>query len=266
MICRICTNEKNLKAIPVPKANFIRCPMCQCLFVDPYPDRETNVAFQGAETVARLEREDEERLGYFTKRLERLESRTGVVQPGSRLLEIGCGTGILLREARSRGWQADAVELSAELAAKARANNPEATITTGDIQTFEPQGPPYDAVIALDVLEHVLQPLTMVENCRELLRPGGLLMIQTPNTRSYRARNKGAKWDMLDPDQHINLFSPDALRVLLTTVGFDVLEMTTASGTGKEKGVALWVAGLKESLLGVLALGSALVVIGRRPV
>ena len=107
--------------------------------------------------------------------------------------------------------------------------------------------------------------MIMIENCRELLKPGGLLMLQTPNTRSLRSRTQGAKWEMLDPEQHLNLFSPDALRVLLTTVGFDILEMTTASGSGQEKGIAGWTAQVKESLLGVLYLGSALLVMGRRP-
>jgi hypothetical protein len=71
---------------------------------------------------------------------------------------------------------------------------------------------------------------------------------------------------MLDPDQHLSLFSPDALRVLLTTVGFEILEMSTASGTGLERGAAGWVASVKEGLLGLLNLGSALVVVARRPV
>ena len=139
-------------------------------------------------------------------------------------------------------------------------------IITGNIENQDPSGPSYDAIIALDVLEHVHSPMIMIENCRELLKPGGLLMLQTPNTRSLRSRTQGAKWEMLDPEQHLNLFSPDALRVLLTTVGFDVLEMTTASGSGLESGMASVVARTKESLLGVMSMGSALVVLARRPV
>lgn len=265
MICRICTNEKGLKTLRVLKAQYIHCPLCQCMFVDPYPGRELNLAFMGGETVERLEKEDEQRRGYFRKRLKRLEERTERSPRGARLLEAGCGAGILIQEARKRGWAADAVELSAELAARARANNPEAKIITGDIQDQEPEGLGYDAVICLDVLEHVMSPLVMVECCRELLLPGGLLMMQTPNTRSLRSRTRGKKWDMLEPDQHLNLFSSDALRVLLTTVGFEILEMTTASGSGRETGAAGWVAQVKESLLGLLYLGNALVVVARRP-
>ncbi|MEN8007883.1 MAG: class I SAM-dependent methyltransferase [Candidatus Krumholzibacteriota bacterium] len=264
MICRICSNGKGLKVVLVQKGQYVHCPMCRCLFVDPFPGQESNLAFKGAETVERLEREDGRRRDYFIRRLVRLEQRMGGTYRGGRLLEIGCGTGILLREARQRGWLADAVELSAEMAARARANNPEANVITGDILTLEPEGQAFDAIIALDVLEHVLSPMTMVENCRELLRPGGLLLIQTPNTRSLRSRFQGAKWDMLDPDQHLNLFSPDALRVLLTTVGFEILEMTTASGTGLEKGASGWVAKAKENLLGLLDLGNALVVVAGR--
>jgi SAM-dependent methyltransferase len=265
MICRICTNGKGLKTLRVRRAQYVRCPICRCMSVNPYPRRELNKAFQGLGTVENLEQEDEKRQGYFGRRLARLESRLGEAYRGARLLEVGCGAGILLQEAWRRGWHADAIELSVELAARARINNPTANVITGDIQNQEPTGPPYEAIISLDVLEHVLVPMTMIENCRELLKPGGLLLLQTPNTRSLRSRVKGAKWDMLDPDQHLNLFSPDALHVLLTTVGFEVLEMNTASGTGLERGAASWSARVKESLLGLLNLGSAMVVVARRP-
>jgi len=266
MICRICTNEKGLKTLRTLRVQYLKCPMCGSMFVDPYPRHELNLAFQGPEAVQRLVTEDQKRRGYFQRRLDRLENRLGASNPEARLLEVGCGSGVLLQEAVKRGWRVDALELSAELAAVARQNNPEATITTGNIEFQEPSGTCYDAIISFDVLEHVHSPMTMIENCRELLKPGGLLMLQTPNTRSLRCRIQGAKWDMLDPQQHLNLFSPDALRVLLTTVGFDILEMTTVSGTGLESGVGKWVARIKESLLGVIYLGNALVVVARRPV
>ena len=266
MICRICTNEKGLKTLRVPRVQYLQCPMCGCMFVDPYPRREMNRSFQGIETVERLTQEDEKRRAYFQRRLDRLESRIGSARREARLLEVGCGSGILLQEAMSRGWRVDALELSAELAAAARRNNPGATIITGNIENHESSGSAYDAIISLDVLEHVHSPMTMIENCRELLKPGGLLMLQTPNTRSLRSRTRGAKWEMLDPEQHLNLFSPDALRVLLTTVGFDILEMTTASGSGLETGMASVVARVKESLLGVMSLGNALVVLACRSV
>jgi SAM-dependent methyltransferase len=266
MICRICTNEQGMKSLKVAGAQYLRCPRCRCLIVDPYPRRELNQAFQGKQNVARLVKEAQDRRAYFQRRLDRLENRLGSARQDARLLEVGCGSGVMLEEAIRRGWRVDGIELSAELAAVASRNNPDASIFTGNIQYLDPQGASYDAVIALDVLEHVLSPMGVIENCRELLKPGGLLMLQTPNTRSLRARTQGAKWDMLDPEQHLNLFSPDALRVLLTTVGFHILEMTTASGTGLETGWGGRVARMKESLLGVMNLGNALVVLARRPV
>jgi len=49
MICRICTNGKGLKPLTVREARYISCPMCRCLFVDPYPSRDINAVFQGAD-------------------------------------------------------------------------------------------------------------------------------------------------------------------------------------------------------------------------
>ena len=56
------------------------------------------------------------------------------------------------------------------------------------------------------------------------------------------------------------------LRKIARDLRLDILEMTTASGTGMEKGVAGWVARVKESMLGVIYLGNALLVVARRPV
>jgi cyclopropane fatty-acyl-phospholipid synthase-like methyltransferase len=133
----------------------------------------------------------------------------------------------------------------------------------GDIAEQGLEGAGYDAVVALDVLEHVVSPSKMLKVCHEALRPGGLMLLQTPNTHSYRFRAYRGRWDMLLPAQHLTLFSPQGLEGLLEEHRFTVLEMRTVSGTGRERGLARALNGMKELLLDMGTLGNALCVVAK---
>jgi len=196
--------------------------------------------------------------------LSELEKRTPTRLDDRRLMEIGCGSGVLLRLADERGWQADALELSAELAAVAQRCNPKSTIKVVNILDYVAKQGTYDAVMALDVLEHVIDPGQMLANCCQMLKPGGLLLIQTPNTKSLRSRLQGDSWDMRDPDQHLNLFSPAGLRILLAKRGFEVAHLGTVSGSGMEQGMGLIVASIKQWILNRASLGNAIWVVARK--
>ncbi len=214
--------------------------------------------------MARQESLEAARRGYFLRHLVRIEKRMGPVIQNWRLMEIGCGSGVLLKTAIARGWQADALEFSPELAAVAGAANPTATVTVADVLDHAAGAGNYDAVMALDVIEHVLDPRLMLKNCCALLKPGGLLLLQTPKTCSLRHRTQGARWDMLDPAQHINLFSPRGLQGLLAATGFTIVTMRTVSGSGMERGIARMVAAARQWVLGRVKLGDALCVVARR--
>jgi len=232
--------------------------------MDPYPFQQPNEVFAGAAGVERQLSLERDRREYFRRHLQRLEEHLRVLGGPRRLWEIGCGSGVLLGEARERGWQVEAVELSVELAAAARCANPQALIRVGDVLDTEPGESRYDGVLALDVLEHVLDPSALLDICFRSLKPGGVLLVQTPNTRSLRARLQGTSWPMRDPEQHLNLFSPGGLRLALTRAGFQLVTMTTVSGSGRERGLGRSVAALKARALAWGELGNALLVVAHR--
>lgn len=264
MDCLICSQAADMAIFKVDGGRYLRCPRCRGLFLDPLPQHDLNRIFSFAENVDTYERQDRARAAYFRQRLARLDRHGNGRARGGSLFEVGCGAGILMQEAAARGWKVDAVELSAPLAARAQANNSQSRIVVGDIGDFDSAGRTYDAVIALDVLEHVLSPRDMLEKCFNLLKPRGLILLQTPNAQSLRFRMQGARWNMLAPEQHLHLFSSRALEALLMTLGFEVIEMRTVSGSGTEKGLALTLTAIKETMLDQGNLGNALCAIARR--
>ena len=266
MRCPMCQLESAAPVLKVGAGDYCACPQCGGLYLDPYPARQTNAVFEGDAGAAEQQALEVARRGYFLRHLIRIEKHVGRTVQNWRLMEIGCGSGVLLQTAIARGWQADALEMSPELAAIARRINPTAKITVADVVDHTTGAAEYDAVMALDVLEHVLDPGLMLRNCCSLLKPGGLLLLQTPNTASLRFRTQGGAWEMMDPDQHINLFSPRGLEMLLENSCFEVVTLSTVSGSGMEVGAARAAAAVKQWVLDRGKLGNALCVLARRRV
>jgi SAM-dependent methyltransferase len=105
------------------------------------------------------------------------------LEPGSRLLEIGPGTGKATAELAQRGYAVTGVELSAELAEVARRNVPEAEIVGANFETWEPPEADFDAVVAFAAFHWIAPHLRYAKPVR-LLRPGGALaVVHGPHVR-----------------------------------------------------------------------------------
>ena len=105
------------------------------------------------------------------------------LEPGSRVLEIGPGTGKATAELAQRGYAVTGVELSAELAEVARRNVPEAEIVVANFETWEPADADFDAVVAFAAFHWIAPHLRYAKPVR-LLRPGGALaVIHGPHVR-----------------------------------------------------------------------------------
>jgi len=230
--------------------------MCGSLQLWPLPGQEMNLAFESEEAAASMVETDLVRREYLLRRLNQLPRRDG-----GRLLDVGCATGRVMTLAAERGWNVAGIEMSEALAQKARLANPGVSVLVGDILKLDlSELGKFEAVVALDVIEHVLDPGEFLRRLRDLLKPGGMLLLQTPNAQSLRSRVQGLHWNMRIPEYHFHLFSPMGLRRLLEINGFTLTSLSTASGSGTESGMRARVARLKEKVLAAGLLGNALVV------
>ena len=143
---------------------------------------------------------------------------------GGEVLDVGCGGGAFLARARSLGWQVLGVEPDPRAAEVAR------TVRGLDVRpgTLEEQGFPtgrFDAVTSSHVIEHVHDPLGFLRECARVTRPGGRVVVVTPNVGSLGRRRLGTGWIGLDPPRHLHLFTCATLRRLAERAG---LIVTTA--------------------------------------
>lgn len=160
---------------------------------------------------------------------------------GVRVLDIPCGAGAFTARMRRHGfdlWPADVVDLlQTDRAQFQRAD------MCGPLPYPDGQ---FDVVVSIDGIEHIERPFEFVRECRRVLRPGGRLLVSTPNISSLRSR---WRWFLTgfhdkckvpldesrpDPLHHINMLSLAELRYLLHSNGFTIRRVTT----NRVKGIA----------------------------
>jgi len=89
---------------------------------------------------------------------------------------------------------------------------------------------PWAAITAFEILEHVLNPLFVLEGCREVLQPGGVLYLSVPRRHPH-------EWLFGKSPEHFHEFAPDELRWVIDKAGFAVARFATANTS--EWGVGL---------------------------
>jgi SAM-dependent methyltransferase len=146
---------------------------------------------------------------------------------GRRLLDVGSGSGDLLLRMRARGWTVLGVEPDPVAAGAARRNGLD--VRDGMLADAEFPDDTFDAIVLSHVIEHVHDPIALLRECGRVLRPGGVLVLMTPNLTSVGHRHFGADWRGLEPPRHLHIFSVASLAACVRAVGLSVGEVRTSA-------------------------------------
>lgn len=146
----------------------------------------------------------------------------------ARLLDIGCGMGLFVEVADQRGWEAWGLDINEHAVTWARANVSE-RVQVGTVAELDVPDGHFDCITMFDVIEHVADPRAELEPVWRALRPGGLLVVLTPDAGALVSRALGAHWlEMKRAPEHLQFFSLDGLGSLLRHSGFDPIEWHSA--------------------------------------
>jgi 2-polyprenyl-3-methyl-5-hydroxy-6-metoxy-1,4-benzoquinol methylase len=129
---------------------------------------------------------------------------------GARLLDVGCANGAFLLRMRELGWNVQGVEIDPKAAANARQAG--LNVAEGHLENAHFSDGSFDAITLSHVIEHLYDPVATLEECRRILKPGGVVWISTPNLHSIGHTEFKQDWLGLDPPRHLVLFDANSLR------------------------------------------------------
>jgi SAM-dependent methyltransferase len=216
--CPLCARPDCPRRWAIAGCTLRACPDCRLEFLDPQPEESVLAAIY-REGYFLGEDEPRSRMKSATGALY-IDALAGIVDPkNAALLEIGCGHGEVLWEARRRGFHVAGVEISPHAAAAANQRLGESVVHAGSLDTTPFPAGSFDAVLAADVIEHVRDPQAFLTRVQELLRPRGVLLLITPSLDSWTRRLMGRRW-MEYKLEHLFYFSPVSMRRLLERCGF----------------------------------------------
>lgn len=142
----------------------------------------------------------------------------------NRILDIGCGSGQLLKVAIEQGWTAYGTEIASGVFEHLSGLGIDAF--GGELQEANYPSRFFDVIYCSEVIEHMVDPCSLVREVSRILRPGGLLYLTTPNYGSLTRRLLGAKWRAIGRE-HICYFTPKVLAGMLKGSNFRKVETST---------------------------------------
>lgn len=229
--CYNCGSRGASSEFVVARFRHVRCERCGLIYVNPRLRADL-----GHDSYA----QDYYTETYRLKLIPALPYRTTVINPrkyvqlmeyfsapGS-ILDVGCGLGDFLHECQKHGWRAFGIELNPFAADYARREFDLDVVETS-VFAFDQAVGPFDCVTLWGVLEHVGEPLVLLEKVRTLLRPGGVLVVEAPSADSFLVRyceRYGGRVDrIIEGDRHIMLFSVRAFREMTAKAGFQEVRL-----------------------------------------
>lgn len=159
----------------------------------------------------------------FVDRIKRIRK----YKSHGKLLEIGCAHGYFLIPAQ-KYFQCSGIDLNPSVTAVAKKNT-KAKIFTGDFLIAKLRKNYYDVVCLFDTIEHLKDPEKYLQKVSQVLKPDGIVVIETGDIGSILARVQGNSWRLIFPPHHLQYFSKSSLTKLLANTGFKTKEVNLVS-------------------------------------
>ncbi len=148
-----------------------------------------------------------------------------------KLLDIGCSLGFTVEAARQQGWDAHGVDVSADAVERCRRRQLNCLLTDGLRLPYADAS--FDLVTAWHVIEHVSDVAETLAEWGRVLRPGGLLALETPDSSGLKVKLLGVRYRRFWKREHVYAFRPGNLIPFVTAAGFEVLQRPWIGRAGR---------------------------------
>lgn len=232
--CPACGRGEHSPAFEKWGFRYVLCNHCQTLYMRPRPSPQVMDSYYSnsenyrywaehifpASEAARREKIHRPWLERVLGYCQRHAISHGV------LVEVGAGFGTFASLATESGKfeKVVAVEPTPEMARACQDRN--VAVINKRIEDITDEIEFADVVVAFETIEHLFEPRQFLNQCARLMRPGGLLVLSCPNGQGFDIALLGPLSLAIDPE-HVNLFNPGSLSLLVEACGFEVLEVST---------------------------------------
>lgn len=221
--CPLCGSEASRLLYDFSPFQVLRCEACGLGYLSP---RLKRAAAAHLYRDGYFVREDSERRGYaaypalaplIQKTVRRRYSWIRPLVSGGSVLDVGCAYGYALDTLREDFDRCSGVDLSPEAIAEVKRKGYEGHC--GELFSAPWEAESFDLALCFDTIEHVSEPAPFMKKIAQLLRPGGVAAIATPNLDGRLSRWSGKRWVSLKIPEHILYFTPAAMKRLLEGAG-----------------------------------------------
>ena len=220
--CLVCRNDSFQLIYQKEQWQYLRCR--QCGLVSLYPRPLQADLIKDYDTYLPIQAESITQWGRMMSRINRksadlIQAR---VEKKGKILDIGCGYGFFLKEMQERGWQTEGIEISAVGRAYAR-QTWNIRVHAEPLEALALPQNHFDVVTLFYVIEHLLEPLSLLREVRRILKPGGLILLRWPHTAPMlKVLGPFVKnYDYFHTPFHLYDFSPSTIAKLLQQAGFE---------------------------------------------
>jgi len=222
--CTICKDSESIVVLRKESLSLRKCLKCGTVFLGEYSDGFVPELYAYYDKYESLGKE-----GVFdpiaSARCEDLLRWFSGFGAGREVLDVGCGLGQFVAVADKCGWKAEGLELSMGAVDFARRQG--LPVQNLDFLSGEIEPNSFDLVTLFEVIEHVPNPAEFLRRAGEVVRPGGLVYLTTPNFASLDRFIAGKDWKIIHPE-HLTYFTPRTLLALVKKTGrFDILHFRT---------------------------------------
>jgi 2-polyprenyl-3-methyl-5-hydroxy-6-metoxy-1,4-benzoquinol methylase len=228
--CNICDSRESVPYLNMENFAYRKCTRCGLVYQSPRPVFNS-LRSRYRDNYFSYELNNQENffhlmiLGLQDVRFERFYRDSGA---GRNFLDIGCATGLLLSHMRKKGWNTKGVEICRE-SAEYGIKRFDLDISIGTIEEAHLPDSHFDVVHFSHLIEHVPDPKALLIEVKRILKPGGHMVLTTPNVDGFQARVSRDKWRSAIPD-HVYLFAKKTMRALLERVQFQVIKQVSWGG------------------------------------
>lgn len=223
--CPVCGAGESTLLHDLSPYRVVRCLSCAMSYLSPRLNElamlrfyEDDKYFENGDVGYTSYRRQEMSLRYSFRRFLRELHRRKL--DGGSLLEVGCGYGFLLDEAKP--YFDDRVGIDFSNAVKSASERAD-RVYQGDLDVI-PDEERFDCIILVSVIEHVHRPVEYLRKLRERLRPGGKLVVATPDVDSIFRRLLGLRWPAFQViPEHVAFYNRLTLSALMAKAGFSAI-------------------------------------------